>query len=291
MFFEGAPQGVIVFDEIQDLSEAKSGGATRMLNFFVQLENTLGIPFVLIATPKAKPLLSGEFRQARRISEQGDIYWRPMRQFRQKKKPDERDVVDPDWNDFVRAMWRYWYLRKAHPLPQNLLDEPVIKTLYEQSKGITALVVTIFFLAQRRAIVSSKEDLTDPIVKSVVQDNQYFINQVLNQIKEPPPTKRGHNPVSDLDKSAWQSHQSPPDTQGTIEQQKDCIGRSSPKGVPGNGETNSSSVKVRKSLKEKEDAPAYEDEDFRSLKTGQADEGLNNSSAINNFFASIDKLS
>jgi AAA domain len=66
--------GLIVFDEIQDLSEAKSGGATRMLNFFVQLENTLGIPFVLIGTPKAKALLSGEFRQARRISEQGDIY-------------------------------------------------------------------------------------------------------------------------------------------------------------------------------------------------------------------------
>src|SRR5262249_49895839 len=58
--------GVLVIDEIQRLSQARSGGAERMLNFFVQLVNTIGVPVVLIGTYKALSLLSGEFSQMRR---------------------------------------------------------------------------------------------------------------------------------------------------------------------------------------------------------------------------------
>ena len=56
--------GVLVIDEIQHLSQAKSGGSSKMLNFFVQLVNTIGVPVVLVGTYKAMPILSGEFRQA-----------------------------------------------------------------------------------------------------------------------------------------------------------------------------------------------------------------------------------
>ncbi|MDT7540969.1 MAG: hypothetical protein QOE33_873 [Acidobacteriota bacterium] len=195
--------GVIVFDEIQDLSEAKSGGATRMLNFFVQLENTLGIPFILIGTPKARALFSGEFRQARRISEQGDIYWRPMKEVADKEEPSAPDMCDPDWDVFVRAMWRYWYLKKEHPLPKNLLKEPSVRTLYEESKGITALVVTIFFLAQRRAITSGVEDLTPKVIRSAVKDNQHFVKHLLMRMQETPQGASSPRAISDLDLSAW----------------------------------------------------------------------------------------
>jgi hypothetical protein len=196
--------GIIVFDEIQDLSEAKSGGATRMLNFFVQLENTLGIPFVLIGTPKAKALLSGEFRQARRISEQGDIYWRPMRETEEKENSAFPDVIDPDWNVFVRVMWRYWYLRNPYELPDDLLNDEVIQEIYKVSKGITALVVTIFFLAQRRAITGREETLTKSVIKSAVKDNQYFVDQILNQLGEERQSKGSPRAVSDLDQANWQ---------------------------------------------------------------------------------------
>lgn len=37
--------GVLVIDEIQDLSEARSGGDITMVNFFVHLENAIGVPF------------------------------------------------------------------------------------------------------------------------------------------------------------------------------------------------------------------------------------------------------
>jgi len=175
-----------------------------MLNFFVQLENTLGIPFVLIGTPKAKALLSGEFRQARRISEQGDIYWKPMRETAEKEHSDAADIIDPDWSEFVRAMWRYWYLRKPYTLSNDILKDEVIHELYRVSKGITALVVTIFFLAQRRAITGLEETLTKSVIRSAVKDNQYFVDQILSQLGEEQQNNRSPRGISDIDRSAWQ---------------------------------------------------------------------------------------
>jgi hypothetical protein len=218
-------QGLLVLDEIQDLSEAKGGGASHMLNFFVQMENTLGIPFILIGTPKIRKLFDGEFRQARRISEQGDIVWRPMREVAIKEKPDEPDRADPDWNAFVRAMWKYWYLKKDHPLPGDklreqspgassvtdlsegekegcLLSDKAVSTLYEVSQGITAVVVTIFFLAQRRAITSGVENITSGVIKNAVKDNQHYIDEMLDKLREgrfTPPGAKKISRISDLE--------------------------------------------------------------------------------------------
>ncbi|NLA83934.1 MAG: ATP-binding protein, partial [Clostridiales bacterium] len=60
--------GILVIDEIQHLSMAKSGGSEKMLNFFVNLVNNVGVPVVLVGTPKAVKVLQGDFRKARRGS-------------------------------------------------------------------------------------------------------------------------------------------------------------------------------------------------------------------------------
>ena len=67
--------GMLVIDEIQHLKQAKSGGSEKMLNFFVTLVNTIGVPVVLIGTTKAMSVLQSEFSQARRGSGQGDMVW------------------------------------------------------------------------------------------------------------------------------------------------------------------------------------------------------------------------
>jgi len=38
---------------------AKSGGSEKMLNFFVNLVNNVGVPVVLVGTPKAVKVLQG----------------------------------------------------------------------------------------------------------------------------------------------------------------------------------------------------------------------------------------
>jgi len=69
--------GVLVIDELQHLLNSKHE-QEEMLNFFVTLSNTVGIPTVLIGTSKAQLLFKGNFRQARRAASDGSIIWDRM---------------------------------------------------------------------------------------------------------------------------------------------------------------------------------------------------------------------
>jgi hypothetical protein len=90
--------GTLVIDEIQNLSFMKSGGAERMLNYFTQLINTIGVPVVIIGTFKAMKLLSGSFSQARRSTGQGDLIV-------------DRLTEGEEWEFFVERLWRYQWTR------------------------------------------------------------------------------------------------------------------------------------------------------------------------------------
>jgi len=99
--------GLLVIDEIQHLSQAKSGGSEKMLNFFVTLVNTIGVPVVLIGTTKALPILQSEFRQARRGSGQGDLLW-------------DRMQNDLSWETMLKSMWKYQWTRNYTLLSDEL---------------------------------------------------------------------------------------------------------------------------------------------------------------------------
>ncbi|MBN1137232.1 MAG: ATP-binding protein [Anaerolineae bacterium] len=157
--------GVLVIDELQHLSEAKSGGSSKMLNFFVQLVNTIGMPVVLIGTYKAIPLLRGEFRQARRSTGQGDLVW-------------DRMENDPLWRYFVESLWRYQYVTTSSPLTDQLSD-----TLYDVTQGITDFAVKVYILAQVRAIVSGVERVTSAVIRSVAADSLRLAAPVLEALK------------------------------------------------------------------------------------------------------------
>ncbi|MCP3776346.1 ATP-binding protein [Paenibacillus sp. MZ04-78.2] len=102
--------GTLVIDEIQNLSQAKSGGSEKMLNFFTQLINTIGVPVVLVGTFKAIRLFGGSFSQARRGCGQGDMII-------------DRMTEGKDWGYFVSSMWKYqWTASKSS------LTEPLKKT-------------------------------------------------------------------------------------------------------------------------------------------------------------------
>ncbi|RME86876.1 MAG: AAA family ATPase [Anaerolineae bacterium] len=157
--------GVLIIDEIQHLSEAKSGGSARMLNFFVQLVNTIGMPVILIGTPKARHLLSREFRQARRSTGEGDPIWDRMRE-------------DALWRLFLEALWPYQYLR--HPVP---LDDTLSHILYDETQGITDLVVKLFMAAQMRAMSSGVETLTPAILRSAAADLMRIVAPALDALR------------------------------------------------------------------------------------------------------------
>lgn len=167
--------GVLVIDEIQQLSQAKSGGAAKMLNFFVGLVNVLGLPVVLVGTNEALSILGGTFRNARRLSGQGDFHWKRM-------------ANDGMWRYFVESLWGYQYTRTPTPLTQELLD-----ALYFETQGVIDLAVKVYMLAQIRAITvaqasastsaAQSETITVELLQSAAQDGLSFLQPLLRDMR------------------------------------------------------------------------------------------------------------
>lgn len=160
--------GVLVIDEIQHLLHAKND-QEEMLNFFVTLSNTVGIPTVLIGTSKAQQLFKGNFRQARRAASDGAIIW------------DRMAEDSEEWEFFLETLWELQCLKTC----SELTDE-VKKTFYEECQGITSVAVILFILAQERALFDeSNEDeiITEKVLKQTAQKDMKIIQPMLNAIR------------------------------------------------------------------------------------------------------------
>lgn len=128
--------GLLVIDEIQNLSAAKSGGAQRMLNFIVQLVNKIGLPVLLVGTPPAIGLLSADLMTIRRSTgQQGMTCLHPL----------ERDTYD--WKGFTKGIWKYQWTAEKTPLSTELTDE-----LHALSHGNIDAAIKLFMETQRLAI-------------------------------------------------------------------------------------------------------------------------------------------
>ncbi len=157
--------GILVIDEIQHLSEAKGGGSDKMLNFFVTLVNTIGLPVVMIGTTKAMSILQGEFRQARRGSGQGDLIWDRMK----------NDTV---WKVFVKSMWRYQWTGKHVPY-----SEKMVNMLYDESQGIIDIAVKLYAIVQIEAITSGVESFFVSDIHKVAEKKLGLVKPMLDALR------------------------------------------------------------------------------------------------------------
>ena len=157
--------GLLVCDEIQHLSLAK-GGSDAMLNFFVTLVNTIGVPVILIGTSKAMPLLQGQFRQARRSSGHGDLIWNRLKKER-------------IWITFVESMWKYQWIRNEVRLTPEMLD-----AFYEETQGIIVLAVILYVLIQEEAILSEREAFSVEDVGRVARSRMTLVQPMLKALRE-----------------------------------------------------------------------------------------------------------
>ena len=158
--------GVLVIDEIQHLSLAKGIGSEKMLNFFVTLVNTIGIPVVLIGTTKAKDILQSAFRQARRSSgQQGDMLWDRMKK-------------GISWDIMVASMWKYQWTKNIVPLTQNMKD-----ALYDESQGIIDIAIKLYAMVQIRAIGTGSESFSAKDFKVVANEKLNFVKPMLDALR------------------------------------------------------------------------------------------------------------
>lgn len=159
--------GIFVIDEIQRLNQASSGGKDEMLNFFVQLVNTIGVSVVLVGTFKALEMFEGSFSQMRRGTGQGDLVW-------------DRMSFDKNWDRFVSSLWKYQFTRRICSLENN---PDLSRVLYDECQGITDLAIKAYMFSQERAIELNK-DLNATIIRSATRDKFQIIRPAIEAFRK-----------------------------------------------------------------------------------------------------------
>lgn len=159
--------GMLIIDEIQNISLLRSGGAEKMLNFFMTLINTIGVPVVLIGTNKAMSVLQSQFRQARRGIGQGTVFFERI-----------KSKTDVSWKLFMEALSNYQWVNN----PCKLTEE-VSGMLYEESQGIFDIAIKLFVMCQIRAISINKEEITPNLIKYISKDNLKLVKPMLDALK------------------------------------------------------------------------------------------------------------
>lgn len=169
--------GVLVIDEIQRLSQVRSGGKEQMLEFFVELVNQVGIPVVLVGTPKARPIFELELQSGRRSAGIGSIYWETIPQKIEKK--GHGFVDNQNWIRFTNDLWKYQWLKHG----DDPLTDEIRNCWYDLSQGVLDIVVKLFVLAQLRAIANKRERITVGILRSVYEQELKPVHPMLNALR------------------------------------------------------------------------------------------------------------
>ncbi|WP_411682892.1 ATP-binding protein [Clostridium thailandense] len=97
--------GLLVIDELQHLNKNTS----QIMNYFVALMNTFGVPILLIGTPACYNMLTGELRIARRVTGSGEIIWNNMKN-------------DKEFRLFINGIWKNQYVRNRAKLDEEIIN-------------------------------------------------------------------------------------------------------------------------------------------------------------------------
>lgn len=164
--------GALFIDELQHLNAAKTGGKDNMLNFFVNLINTIGIPVVFIGTNSMIDLFSDVLRNARRACGLG-IY--------DFKQPMEHD---PAWDMLVEVIWEYQWVKDISPLTPSIRAK-----LYDLTQGVTDFLAKLMILGQRYAIQSNVEKLTEEVFEHIANTKMKLLKPALAVLRSGDPKK------------------------------------------------------------------------------------------------------
>jgi hypothetical protein len=133
--------GIIVLDEIQELSLRKSGGENGIVSFLLHLVNRAGPSVLFVGTPDAPLLRNEAMRYIRRSSGIPEV--RPLAQ------------ESSDWKDFLEELWRYQYTKHSTELTTEIED-----SLHALSRGVPELTIEIYKRTQ--AVLIQNESPENP---------------------------------------------------------------------------------------------------------------------------------
>lgn len=160
--------GLLVIDELQHLNKS---GARQIMNYFVNLINSFGVPILFVGTPESYSFLQNEFRISRRVTGNGEVIWNNMEN-------------DGEFELFLKGIWRYQWLENKGPL-----NKEIINLFYDKTQGISDLIIKLFLQSQLEAIKSGKEEITVEIINKVASKEFKLIQPMIGAIKSKNPYK------------------------------------------------------------------------------------------------------
>ncbi|TYS57428.1 ATP-binding protein [Sutcliffiella horikoshii] len=171
--------GVLIIDEIQNVHKAHSGGDERMINFFTELVNTIGIPTIVIGTFKAMYLFKKSLANARRGVP--DTFSENITSFM---------LEDSwEWGEFIDSLWDLQYTKKYTPLSDDLK-----KVMYYYTLGIPDIAIKLFMHLQSKAILNeSTEIITPSLLNEVASKSLRLLFPLFEKIR------KGGGSYSDLE--------------------------------------------------------------------------------------------
>lgn len=153
--------GLLVIDELQHLDK----NFKQVMNYFVTLMNSFGVPILLIGTPSCYNMLQQELRIARRVTGAGEIFFNPMNN-------------DKEFEIFLKGVWKYQLLNNKVKLTKEIIDK-----FYEKTQGIADLVVKLYINTQKLAINKDINDITVDLIEKIWKSNFTMVNPMVEAIK------------------------------------------------------------------------------------------------------------
>lgn len=138
--------GLLVIDELQNLSVARSGGDDILLNFFSNLTDDIGVALVLVGTPESTEFLSATFTASRRLTSAGDRY---LTRF---------EKNSTTWKLLVRSLWKYQFVNSPTKLFEvkdgktEIVDEKLFDEIHDKTQGNLFVLNFLFVQAQIMAM-------------------------------------------------------------------------------------------------------------------------------------------
>lgn len=161
--------GLLICDEVQNLSNAKKGGQTVMTEL-VSACNDLKVPILFIGTNKATSVLGMDFRQARRASGHGLAPWERL-------KPGTA-VSPSEWDEFLDVLWRFQWVK--NPVP---LDPLFSHYMFDCCQGVIDLAIKLFSSAQARAMLDATEKLTPELLLDVYKSEFKLMHPMMDALR------------------------------------------------------------------------------------------------------------
>jgi hypothetical protein len=164
--------GLLVIDDIQHLRAVKNGEDKRILELLETLSGQAGVPVLLVGTNAAAEVVCGAPRTALRSVGFASEVW-------------ERVAQGPEWDRFLRWLWRYQWTRVETPLTSKLSS-----VFYDRCQGILSLAVKLYQRTQvaviRQAeILKSVECQGEDALIKQEQITPAFVEAVSDYLFEP----------------------------------------------------------------------------------------------------------